>query len=164
MFYLIYLAAVILGIAIHLGLAKKPLSTGKVVEVTLLYLLLFYVGAGGLMGALGHTIRAQETALGIGWQPGSPFQFEIGMANLAFGVLGILCIWQRGGFWTATGIGFAVFLLGCAYGHVRETMMHNNYAPYNAGAGIFFSDAVIPVIILALLWVRARITRESGDS
>ena len=164
MLYLIYLAAVILGIAIHLGLAKKPLSRGRVVEVALLYLFVFYVGVGGLMGALGHTLRAKEIATGIGWQPGSPFQLEVGMANLAFGVLGVLCIWQRGGFWTATGIGFAVFLLGCAYGHVRELVVHENYAPYNAGAGIFFNDAVLPVIILALLWVRGRCASKGQDS
>ena len=161
MLYLIYLAAVILGIAIHLGLAKKPLSRGRVVEVALLYLFVFYVGAGGLMGALGHTLRAKEIALGIGWQPGSPFQFEVGMANLAFGVLGIMCLWQRGEFWTATGIGVAVLFLGCAYGHVYEMVAHHNYAPYNAGVGIFFNDAVLPVLILILLGLRSNFCKKA---
>jgi hypothetical protein len=135
-----------------------------VVEVILLYLFIFYVGAGGLLGALGHTVWAKETALKIGWAPGSPFQFEMAMANLAFGVLGILCIWQRGGFWNATGIGIAVLLLGCAYGHLREMVVGNNFAPYNAGAGIIFSDAVIPLVILGLLAARNRLSREGGSS
>ncbi len=164
MLYLIYLAAVILGIGIHLGLAPKPLTKGRVVEVILLYLFIFYVGVGGIIGALAHVFWGPETARGIGWQPGSPFQFEIGMANLAFGVLGILCIWQRGAFWTATGIGFAVLLLGCAYGHVYEMVVHHDYAPYNAGAGIFFNDAVIPLIILVLLGLRAKFSKESQGS
>ncbi len=116
------------------------------------------------MGAMAHVLRGPETAQGIGWQPGSPFQFEIGMANLAFGVLGILCIWQRGGFWTATGIGVAVLFLGCAYGHVYEMVVHHDYAAYNAGAGIFFNDAVIPVIILVLLGLRAKFSKESQGS
>jgi hypothetical protein len=132
-----------------------------VVEVILLYLFIFYVGVGGLMGALGHTVWARETALRIGWQPGSPFQFEVAMANLAFGMMGILCIWQRGGFWNATGLGFAVFLLGCAYGHLRDLIVSSNYAPYNAGAGILFSDAVVPLLILGLLWDRSRLSQES---
>ena len=121
MLYLIYLAAVILGIGIHLGLAPKPLTKGRVVEVILLYLFIFYVGVGGIIGALAHVFWGPETARGIGWQPGSPFQFEIGMANLAFGVLGILCIWQRGKFWTATGIGFAVLPPGlCLWACLRD--------------------------------------------
>jgi hypothetical protein len=164
MIYLVYLVATVVAIVIHLGVAKKPLTKGKVVEVILLYIFVFYVGIGGLFGAMAHTLWARETAIGIGWQPGSPFQFEIGMANLAFGVLGILCIWQRGKFWTATGIGVAVLFLGCTYGHVKDIIVHQNYAPYNAGVGIFFNDAVIPVIILILLGLRAKFSKESQSS
>ena len=164
MIYLVYLVATVVAISIHLGLAQKPLTKGKVVEVILLYILFFYVGVGGILGAMAHTLWARETAIGIGWQPGSPFQFEIGMANLAFGVLGILSIWQRGKFWTATGIGMSVLLLGCVYGHVRDIIVHQNYAPYNAGVGIFFNDAVIPVFILILLGLRASFAKESRSS
>ena len=158
MIYGIYLIAALLAIGIHLGLAAKPLAKAKVVEVILLYIFVFFIGLGGIMGAMAHTLWAKQTALKIGWQPGSPFQFEIGMANLAFGVLGILCLWFRDNFWTATGIGVAVLFLGCTYGHIREIIVHQNYAPYNAGVGIFFNDAVIPVLILGLLWARARLT------
>ena len=115
--WLISLAAVILGVGLHLGLTQKPRTAPLVVEVLLLYLLVIFVGIGGLTGALGHTFMAREIALKIGWQPGSPFQFEVAMANLAFGVLGMVCIWRRDAFWTATGLGVAIFYLGCAYGH-----------------------------------------------
>ena len=105
------------------------------------------------MGFLGHTLKAREIALKIGWQP-SPFQFEVAVANLAFGVLGILCIWQRRGFWTATGIGCAIFLLGCAYGHVRDMTRHGNLAHYNASPVLWVNDLAVPVIILLLLLLR----------
>lgn len=81
------------------------------------------------------------------------------MANLAFGILGILCIWLRGDFWTATGIGQAVFLIGCAYGHFQD-LLAGNLAPYSAGAGIWLYDVVVPLIILGLLWARRRLTRS----
>ena len=102
------------------------------------------------MGFLGHTFKAREIALKIGWQP-SPFQFEVAVANLAFGVLGIMCIWQRRGFRTATGIGFATFLLGCAYGHFRDMTLHGNFAPYNVGPVLWFNDLAVPMAILLLL-------------
>jgi hypothetical protein len=164
MMYLVYVVAALVGIGIHLGMAKKPLTKGKVVEVILLYILVIFVGVACLLAAIAHVFMGPETAAGIGWQPGSPFQFEIGMANLAFGVLGILCIWKRGEFWTATGIGVAVLFLGCAYGHFYEMVVHQDYAPYNAGAGIIFNDAVLPVIILILLGLRASFAKESLSS
>ena len=104
---------------LHLWLGRRPVSAGRCVEVLLLYLLVVFVGVGGLIGFLGHTFMAREIAVKIGWQP-SPFQFEVAVANLAFGVLGIMCIWQRRGSWTATGIGYGICLLGSAYGHFRD--------------------------------------------
>jgi hypothetical protein len=138
----------------HLWLGRRPVSAGRCVEVLLLYLLVVFVGMGGLIGFLGHTLKAQEIALKIGWQP-SPFQFEVAVANLAFGVLGILCIWRRGSFWTATGIGYGIFLLGCACGHIRDMTQHGNVAPYNVGPVLWLNDIAVPaVILMLLLWRR----------
>ncbi len=157
--WLVFLAAALAGMAIHLSRDKAPRTASRVVEVALLYLLVIFAGAGGLMGALGHAFRGREIALGLGWPPGSPFQFEVAMANLAFGVLGVMCLWNRGGFWTATGVGLAVFLWGCAYGHFQETRT-GNYAPLNAGVMIWLADVVMPLIILGLLFIRSRLARD----
>ncbi len=161
MIWFIYLAAAVAAIAIHLRWDKEPLRASRVVDVALFYILLIFAGVAGLMGAVGHTFFAKEVALGIGWQPGSPFQFEVAMANLAFGVLGIMCIWNRGGFRAATGVGLAVFFLGCAYGHFQD-MLAGNYAPYNAGLAIWLADVVMPLTILGLLVVRGRLRKAEG--
>jgi hypothetical protein len=39
----------------------------------------------------------------IGWPPGNPFQFEVGVHDGAWGVLGFLCIWIGGLFWLHVG-------------------------------------------------------------
>jgi hypothetical protein len=163
MVWYLYLAAVVVATGLHLWLGKRPVSASRCVEVLLLYLLVFFVGVGGLMGFLGHTFKAQEIALKIGWQP-SPFQFEVAVANLAFGVLGIMCIWQRRGFRTATGIGFATFLLGCAYGHFRDMTRHGNFAPYNVGPVLWFNDLAVPVVILLLLLVRRHLALTQAET
>lgn len=160
MIWFVYLAAAAIGFTVHLRLDQQPRTAARSVELALLYLLVVFAGVGGLVGAVGHTFYAREIALGIGWQPGSPFQYEVAMANLAFGVLGVMCIWRRGEFWTATGVGLAVFLLGCAAGHLREALA-GNFAPYNAGPGIWLADAVIPLTILGLLGVRRRVQRQA---
>ena len=148
-----FLAMVIAATVIHLRVVKAPVARLGIVEALLLYLLVIFAGAGGLMGFLGHTFMAREIALKIGWQP-SPFQFEVAVANLAFGVLGIMCLWQRQGFWTATGIGYATFLLGCGYGHLRDMIVHHNYAPYNVGLVLWLNDLAVPLAILVLLLLR----------
>jgi len=162
MTWLIFLAAVLVGVVVHLKLDRQPRTAHRVVTVVLLYLLVVFAGLGGLLGALGHTFYAAQIAHGIGWPPGSPFQFEVAMANLAFGALGILCIWRRDGFWTATGVGLAVFYLGCAYGHLQDLLAHGNYAPFNAGLGIWVNDAAVPLTILGLLGARARLAPKRG--
>ena len=132
------------------------------VLVALVALMATLIPIGGLMAFLGHSFKAQEIALKIGWQP-SPFQFEVAVADLAFGVLGILCIWQRRGFWTATGIGYAVFLLGCGFGHLQDMARHGNLAPYNVGPVLWVNDLAIPVVILVLLLVRRHLALTRAE-
>ena len=163
MLWYLNLVVVVVAAGLHLGLGKRPVSASRCVEVLLLYLLVIFAGVGGVMGFLGHTFKAREIALKIGWQP-SPFQFEVAVANLAFGVLGIMCIWQRRGFRTATGIGFATFLLGCGYGHVRDMMLYGNLAPYNVGPVLWVNDLAVPVIILLLLLVRRYLAVTQGKT
>jgi hypothetical protein len=124
MLWYLYLAAVVVATCLHLWLGKRPVSAKRVAEVLLLYLLVIFVGLGGLMGFLGHTFKAREIALKIGWQP-SPFQFEVAVANLAFGVWAS-CASGSGDSGRPPASGVLVFLLGCGYGHLRD-MKHGNF-------------------------------------
>jgi len=160
MLSIIFLAASLTGFALHLTLGKQPRTKGRVVELLLLYLLVINIGIGGILAWYGHTFIADEIARKIGWQPGSPFQFEVAVADLSWGVCGLLCIWLRQGFWTATGIGSSVFFLGCAFGHIRQIIQEGNMAIYNAGPVLWIGDLGIPLSILILLWMRSRLERK----
>ena len=154
--YLGYQLVVLVGAAVQLLRRRQPLTAHRVAEVVLHWSLAVNVGVAGLLGAYAHTARAAETAALIGWAPGSPFQFEVAMANLAFGVLGVLCIRLRGLFWWATAIGYGVFLLGAAYGHIVEIVTVQNYAPGNAGIVLWW-DILTPIahLILLAIWQRS---------
>jgi hypothetical protein len=160
MLSIIFLAATLIGFALHLSVSKQPRTKSRMVELLLLYLLAVNIGAGGILAWYGHTFMADEIARKIGWQPGSPFQFEVALADLSWGVCGVLCIWLRRGFWTATGIGSAVFLLGCAVGHIRQIIQEGNMAVYNAGPVLWIGDIGIPITILILLLIRSRFEEE----
>lgn len=156
-----FLALTALCCVVSLIKNRKELSGLKVVDIILFYILFINVGLSGLMAFYGHAFLADQVAASIGWAPGSPFQFEVAMANLAFGVLGVLCIPFRDGFWLATGIGYATFLFGAAYVHIRDIITAGNYAVNNAGAQLYIGDIAMPALILILLLVRSKLKKKS---
>ena len=162
MLSVIFLSATLIGFALHLSLSKQPRTKSRVVELLLLYLLAINIGVGGILAWYGHTFMADEIARKIGWPPGSPFQFEVAVADLSWGVCGVLCIWLRQYFWTATGMGSSVFFLGCAFGHIRQIIQEGNMAIYNAGPVLWIGDIGIPITILILLLIRSRLEEERG--
>jgi hypothetical protein len=119
-------------------------------DVILQFTLVGVVGLGGLFAASGHLFNGREVAAGIGWAPDNPFQAEVGFANLAFGILGVLCAWQGPAFWAAVAIGEAVFLFGAGTTHVRDLRRRGNRSPLNAGPMLWF-DFVLPTALLGLL-------------
>lgn len=136
---------------------KNEWNFSKFIEVFLSYILFFNLGVMGILAAYAHVFMGPEIAKQIGWQPGSPFQFEMGMANLSFGVLGILSYWIRGRFWDATIIGWNVLFLGCFVGHVINYFDYHNNAPLNIGFYIWFSDLFLPLLALTMLtYLRTR--------
>ncbi len=144
--------ALILG-CVHIAATKGPRTRLQITDILLLYLFVFPIGLGGLIGFLGHTFRAASTAVSIGWPAHNPFQYEVAVANLAFGILATCCAWVRGGFRAATAIGWSVFILGAACVHLRQIHAGQPFAPGNAGAILYF-DLIVPVLVLTLIGVR----------
>lgn len=72
--------------------SKKKKTPERVTGLYLTYLIFFNIGLQGLLAASGHILMPNTIAEQIGWPTGSPFQFEIGIANLAVGVAGVMCV------------------------------------------------------------------------
>jgi hypothetical protein len=142
---------------------NKPLDNERIVEIFLLTFLVLSVGIGSIWAFIGHAFISTQVAANIGWAPGSPFQLEVAFANLSIGVLGILCYWIRGNFWTATVISSSIFLLGAAYGHIINMLQFANYAQGNAGA-VLYMDIIGPIILIALLIVYKVIGKDNNSS
>jgi hypothetical protein len=150
----------IISAILHLVISKKKRNLLRIIEIFLLYMLFIMVGFGSLWAFMGHAFFGDRIAYYIGWKPGSPFQLEVAFANLAFGVLGILCMWFRKEFWLAVVIGLSVFYWGSAYGHIYEKIVNNNYAPGNVGTPIFF-DIIVPIVLLTLLFSYRRLSKKN---
>ena len=92
----------------HLGLDKSSKSRERKLEIFLLYLFGVGVAGSGIGGFFGHFFISDSVAESIGWPTGNPFQLEVGFANLAVGILGIVAMGRRDGFREATVIAVTV--------------------------------------------------------
>jgi len=151
-----YFAVTVLGAILNLWLTRhRGLSSRRIVRISLLYLLCVQWGFGAAFTAIPHILFPDEIAGYIGWEPGSPFQLELGFASLGTSILGILSIWLRGWFWLAPVVSRSVFLLGAAYVHIADIQTRGNMSPGNAGPVLFY-DIVIPIIAVSLFVAYAR--------
>lgn len=156
----ISLGLTLMAILVHVILMRKPRTPANILEVVLLYLLFILFGWGTFLAGLMHIFNGPATAQMIGWAPGSPFQFEVGAADVAFGTLGILCLFIRGNFWPAAIIANSIFMLIAFAGHVHDFMVSGNAAAYNIGPAIVFNDFLLPVLMIGLYWWWAKLSPE----
>lgn len=150
--------------AIHLVFERKKLNRFRVIELALLYQLIFSVGLASLLAFIGFLFFPEIVAQKLGWNT-CPFQHEMANASLGYAVLGFLSIWLRGHFWTAIVIGRSIWLLGDAIGHIYHIYVFQNRTEGNAGLPLF-SDILIPVILLILtfFYLRWRKSDKARDA
>ena len=132
----------------------RPVLQSFVVDRLLRYLFLFPLGVQGLWAFIGHVFFPQQSAASIGWAT-SPFQYEVGVANLGLGLACIYAAFKGFEARVAAGIVAACFLLGAGIGHIRDIVTTGNLAPGNAGP-IMITDFLTPIAVLALLFFRQR--------
>ena len=151
-FVLLIAAIAVAAIAL---LRKGSFDRRTVGETTFRWLALLAVGISGLYTALMHIVFPDQSAAAIGWAP-SPFQYEVGVADLTVGVLGLGAFRASYGFRLATTIAAACWYGGDAIGHIRQMIVAQNFAPGNAGPW-FWTDVLVPIILVAcalVLWRR----------
>jgi len=143
---LLFVAALVFA-----GLSR---SRAPIADRLLNWILLSPIGVSGLWAALFHLFFPQIAAADIGWET-SPFQFEVGMADLAMGMTACLSFWRSLDFKAAAVVANAIFLLGDAVGHVKQMIVAGNFASGNAGVP-FYSDIAFPVLAIILLIIVRR--------
>ncbi|HVQ11361.1 MAG TPA: DUF6790 family protein [Methyloceanibacter sp.] len=127
----------------------RPVPRGFVIDRLLRYLFLFPLGVQGLWAFVGHVFFAEQAAASIGWA-NTPFQYEVGVANLGLGLASIYAAFRGFEARLAAGIVAACFLIGAGIIHIVDILAQSNLAPGNAGP-ILVTDFLTPVVILVLL-------------
>lgn len=148
----ILLIGILVGI-IHIAVKRNSLDRAGKVELLLLYCLVFGVGVFGANSFVMHVFFPEYVAPMIGWEV-SPFETEVGIHDGAWALLAFLAIWIRGTFWHAVVLGWSFFMIGAGIGHLKDTLVHGNYEPYNFGMIFFDLGEALLLIVLWLAWIR----------
>lgn len=137
-------------IIMYISAIVLSLFSGGQTHKRLFTLMLFMgVGLSGVWGFIMHVFFPAIASQQIGWQANS-FEFEVGLANLALGVSGLIAAFGSWGYRVAVTTVTTIFLWGAAIGHIRQIILLNNYSPGNAGT-ILITDILIPLTLLILL-------------
>jgi len=128
---------------------KSTNSRERRIEVFLIFLFALGVAGSGISGFFGHLFLSDQVAEGVGWPAGSPFQLEMGFANLILGVLGIIAVSRRDGFREATVIAVAILGFGATIVHIIDIVETGNLAPGNTIQN--FSNLVRPALLIGFL-------------
>ncbi|EKD73702.1 MAG: hypothetical protein ACD_45C00217G0018 [uncultured bacterium] len=113
-------------------------------EILYRWIALFALGIMGIYGFIMHAFFPDISAATIGWQ-NSPFQYEVAIANLGFGLIALLSFRAAYPFRLASVIGNACWLWGDAVGHIYQMISQHNFATGNAGTW-FWTDVLVPLL------------------
>jgi hypothetical protein len=139
-----------------------PIRRDFVIDRLLRYLFLLPLGVLSLWAFVGHVFFPEQSAAAIGWTP-SPFQYEVGVANLGLGLASVCAAFSSFRARVAVLIVAMSFLAGAGIGHIREIVQTGNFAPGNAGP-ILFTDFLTPIVILVLLLLAAQSSRPKSPA
>ena len=116
-------------------------------NVFLGYYIFIAVGLQGLLTGYWQIAKPEFVVDYVQW-PYSPFLLELGMANIAFGVLGIFSLWRGQGWQAAAATGYGLFLFLTGIGHLLD-ILHHGPTPGSAGS-FLFGDLLVPLILFLL--------------
>ncbi len=122
------------------------------------WVLALAVGADGIWAGFFHVFFPEIASRQIGWQP-SPFEFEVGIADMALGIVAILSFWRGFEFKAAIAVYAILFYAGVSVGLFVQSFEHGDFAPDNFGILLILTLARI----VALIWLVSRCSRGSSQ-
>jgi len=122
------------------------------------------IGCGQVINFVMHSIFGDYAAKTIGWAQ-SPFQLELALCSLGFGVMAFLLYSDRSAFRgkVALVIAIVIFGWGAALGHIYQIVVNHNYAVNNAGLLLYADIATNGIGLAFVLWHAWALRRTMTD-
>lgn len=118
------------------------------VDILFNYYLFIGVGIQGVVTGFIQIIYPELVIDYVQW-PYSPFLWELGTANLSYGILGLLSLWLNKGWQLAAALGYGLFLFFTGFGHLVR-LSQIGISPGDGGA-FLLSDLFVALALFILL-------------
>jgi hypothetical protein len=105
----------------------------------------YMIGWAGIGAGISHIFFGRKISQSIGFQK-SPYELEVGFADLAMGIVGVIAASFSPDYWLAIILVSSIFRIGCGFGHIRSMIKDRNFAINNTA--ILFVDFVVPAFLL----------------
>jgi hypothetical protein len=158
-FTLTNLPSILFVAALVIATVRRQPQSGA--ERYLTWLLLLAVGVENVWAGVFHIAFPHTAASFIGWSV-SPFQFEVGVADFAIGLVAIASFWRSLEFKSAVVAYIVLFYIGVAVGHVHQALLAGNFSPGNFGV-LLLLTVVKVVLLTGLLWAAWRDRAAMGS-
>lgn len=142
-----FVALAFIFLPLLLGKLHASYTNQSWIKLTLRYYLIIAVGLQGCLTGIIQIFSPELVVDYVKW-PDSPFLKELGMANLAFGLVGFIGVWQSEGWKNAALAGYLLFLFFTGLGHLIG-LVREGYTPGHFGF-FLLSDLFIPIIAFYL--------------
>lgn len=112
----------------------------------------YLIGWAGVGAGISHIFFGRRISRTIGFDK-SPYELEVGFADLAMGIVALLAGAYAPEFSLAIILINAIFRVGCGIGHIRSMIKTRNFAVNNTA--ILFIDFAVPAFLLtayAVVW------------
>jgi hypothetical protein len=105
----------------------------------------YLIGWAALGAGISHIFFGKAISRSIGFAR-SPFELEVGFANLGFGVAALMAGSFQKEYWLAIIVANSIFRVGCGVGHIKQIIMDRNFAINNTA--ILFLNLVVPAFLV----------------
>lgn len=113
----------------------------------------YMIGWAGVGAGISHIFFGQHISQTIGFDI-SPYELEVGFADFAMGVVGVMAASFSKDYWLAIILVSSIFRVGCGFGHIRSMVRSRNFAINNTA--ILFTNFVVPAFLLFAYFTWAR--------
>ena len=154
MFNLLSVALYILIVGILIFFKWETVSKPAIYRKLFYYFLIIPVALPLIICGILQTLHGNDITSKISWLP-SPFRTEVGLHDVALGILALLAVWIRGTFCHAAILGWAYFMIYAGVNYYLEISKTRNFTEYNLL--IIFYDIGIALfgILLWQLWMKS---------
>ena len=148
-FFVIGLIVATVTVLAHRGHRSPSFVSGTYLNSFLLWA----VGIAQILNFVMHSVFGDYAAKTIGWAQ-SPFQLELAISSLAFGVMAIILSKKNSAFRgkVAVVVAQAIFGFGAASGHIYQMIVNHDYAANNTGLLLVMDIAIAAIGLVFVIW------------